>query len=131
MLSVLRQTSIGLWAGPRGMGAASMHAGFTRQSHRSEVLGVRFAQQSGHRLLEQLRLPHIRGLCVLQQVDLTLVSWKAFRPETVPSDLFWRRMLLKRSEMRGGRNERHWPDDRPAGQSVGGDPGMTGGVVVG
>lgn len=56
-------------------------------------------------------------------MDLTLVSHKAF-------DLFWRRMLLKSSEMRGGRSERLWPDDRPAGQSVGGDPRTTGGVVA-
>ena len=38
---------------------------------------------------------------------------------------------MKRSERRGGRCERLQPDDRLAGRSVGGDPRMTGGVVVG
>ena len=66
-------------------------------------------------------------VCVLEHVDLTLVSWKAFKPETVPSD-FWRRMV-KRSKRRGGSYERLQPDDRLAGRSVGGDPRMKGGVV--
>lgn len=63
MLSVLRQTSAGLWAGPRGMVRPAHMHGF-RQSHRCEVLGVRLAPQSGHRLLKPLGLPHVRGLCL-------------------------------------------------------------------
>ena len=69
-------------------------------------------------------------VCVLEHVDLILVSWKAFKPETVPSD-FWRKMVLKRSKRREGSCERLQPDDRLAERPVGGDPRMTGRVMAG